>query len=100
MYGNPELGDHPGQQPAAGLVDLSGHQARHHLNDVCFQPKLAQSVGGFQSQQAAADHHTGGIVTVVTGELGGGADRVEVVQRAVDVAGGQVVSGHRGGTKA
>ena len=56
----PEIGDHPGQQRAAGLVDLLGHQARHHLDDVRLQPELAQRVSGLKPEQAAADHHARG----------------------------------------
>ena len=57
VHRDPKLGDHPGQQRATGLIDLLGHQSRHHLDDVGLQPELAQRISGFESQQAATDDH-------------------------------------------
>ncbi|CKR27196.1 Uncharacterised protein [Mycobacterium tuberculosis] len=62
---------------------------------MCLQPELAQRIGGFQAQQAATDNHPAIGVTAVQGALGAGADSVEIVKGAVDVARGQVVAGHR-----
>jgi hypothetical protein len=95
VHRNPQLGDHLAKQGAAGLVDLLGHQSWHHLNDVRAQSELAQRVGGLKTQQTAADDNTGVGVAVVQRALGVGADGVEVVERAVDVAGRQVVAGYR-----
>jgi hypothetical protein len=95
VHRNLEFADHPGQQGAAGLVDLLGHQSRHHLDDVGLQPELPQCIGGFEPEQTAADHNAGRIVTTVTGALGVGADSVEVVQGPVHVTRGQVMAGHR-----
>lgn len=96
MDGDPEVSDHASEQGAAGLVDLLGHQSGHHLDDVRLQPELAQRIGGFESQKAASDDHSGVGVSRVQCVLGAGADRVEVVEGAVDVTLGQVVPGHRG----
>ena len=95
VHRDPEVGDHPGQQCAPGLVDLLSHQSRHHLDDVRLQSELAQRVRGFQPQQAATDHHARRGVTGPQRALGVGTDGVEVVKRAVDVARGQVMAGHR-----
>ena len=90
-----QFGDHPAQQRAAGLVDLLVHQSRRPLDDVGAQPEPAQRVGGFQAEQAAADHDTDRRVARGEGAKGVVADRVEVVKGAVDVAGRQVVARHR-----
>ena len=95
VHRDPEVGDHPGQQRAAGLVDLLGHQPRHHLDDVRLQPELAQRISGFEAQQATADDHARRGATGLQRALGVGADGVEVVERAVHVARRQVVAGHR-----
>ncbi len=90
-----EVGDHPAQQRTACLVELLGHQPRRHLDDVGVQAERAQRVGGFQAEQAATDHHADR--RLARGERGHrvGADRVEVVERAIDVAARQVVARHR-----
>ena len=85
----------PRQQRAARLVQLLGHQPWRHLDDVGLQPELTQRVGGLQTQQAATDHHPGGGMAGVDGAQRVGADRVEIVECAVDVAGRKVVSRHR-----
>jgi len=95
VYGDPEFGDHPGQQRAPALVDLLGHQSRHHLDDVCLQPELAQRIRSLESQQSATDHHPRIGVTGLQRALGTGADGVEVVKRAIHMARGQVVAGNR-----
>ena len=56
----PRSRDHPAEQRAARLVQLLGHQARRHLDDVGLQAELAQRIGGLQAQQTAADHHAHG----------------------------------------
>ena len=60
VHRDAQLGDHPGQQRTAGLVQLLGHQPWSHLDDVGLQPELAQRVGGLQAQQPAADHDADG----------------------------------------
>ena len=95
MYGDTQLGDHPAEQCAACLVELLGHQPWRHLDNVRMQPERTQRIGGLQAEQAAADHHPDGGVTGVLGALRVGADRVEIVDRPIDVAGRQVVAGHR-----
>ncbi|BDH56625.1 hypothetical protein MTP03_15640 [Tsukamurella sp. PLM1] len=80
---------------AAARVHLLRHQSRVDLHDVGAQAQGAERVRGLQSEQAAADHHADG--AGVAGQRGVrvGADRVQVVQGAVDVAAGQVVPRHR-----
>ena len=95
MYGNSELGHHPAEQGATRLVQLLGHQARRHLADVGLQAELAQRVGRLKAQQTATDHHTRGGRAAIGGTQRIGADRVEVIERAVNMARRQVVSGHR-----
>ena len=94
MYVDAEVGDHPAEQCTTRLVELLGHQPRRHLDDMGVQPERAQRISGFQPEQAAADHHTDRRTTRGEGGLRIGADRVEVVERAVDVAARQVVAGH------
>ena len=95
VHRDAQLGDHPAQQCAAGLVELLGHQPRRHLDDVGVQAERAQRVGGLQAQQTAADDHARRRVAGVEGAQRVGADRVEIVEGAVDVARRQVVAGHR-----
>ena len=95
VHGDAQVADHPAEQRAAGLVELLGHQPRRHLDDVGVQAERAQRVGGLQAQQATADHHAGGRMAGVACALRVGADRVEVVEGAVDVAARQVVARHR-----
>src|SRR5690606_41581 len=72
------------QQASAGVVDLRRHEVGGKLHHMGVQAQAMQGAGGFQSQQAAADHHaapaTGGV----------GADGLHVVQGAVGQAGGAV----------
>ena len=96
MHGDAEVADHPAQQGAAGLVELLGHQARRHLDDVGRHTEGPQRIRRFQTEQAAADHDTGIGVPGGQGPLGVGVDRVEVVEGAVDVAAGQVAARDRG----
>ena len=44
------------QHPRAGVVDLPRHQPRGELDDVRFQAQVVGRLGGFQAEQAAADH--------------------------------------------
>ena len=87
MYGNTELGHHPTEQGAASLVQLLCHQARCHLDDVGLQAELAQCIGRLQAQQTATDHHTRSGPAAVHGTQRVCADRVEIVEGAIDVAG-------------
>jgi hypothetical protein len=59
------------------------------------QPEPTQRVGGFQTQQPAADHDTHRRTPGVAGRQRVGADRVEVVECAVDVARRKIASRHR-----
>ncbi len=95
MHVDAEVGDHPAEQGAARLVELLGHQPRSHLDDMGVQPERAQRISGFQPEQATADHHADRRTASDEGRLRVGADRVEVVEGAVDVAARQVVAGHR-----
>jgi len=45
------------QHAAAAFVDLHHHQAGRELDHMRFQTEVAQGLGAFQAQQAAADHH-------------------------------------------
>ena len=60
MHGDAEFGHHLPQQGAAGLVQLLGHQPWRQFDDVGAQAERAEGVGGFQSQQTAADDDPGG----------------------------------------
>ena len=97
-----QAADHPAQQRTAGLVELDRHQPGRHLDDMRRHPERAQCVGRFQAQQTAPDDD--GVAGAAHRERRAhiGADRIEVVQRAVDVTTGQVVARHgrheRGGT--
>ena len=77
------------------LIELLGHQSRRHLDDVRRQAEGAQRVGGFQTEQATADDDSDRCVARVEGTLRIGADRVEVIESAVDMAARQIVSRHR-----
>ena len=90
MHVDAAVADEVPQQGAAAAVDLHGHEPVVAFHDVRDQAEQAQRVGGLDAQQPAADHHA---VRARPGPLGGRADRVEVVERAVDVAAGQVVAG-------
>ena len=94
MYVDPQATDHPGQQRAAGLVDLDGHEPRCHLDDMRRHPERPQRVGRLQAQQTTTDDH--GVAGSPHRErrLHIGADAVEVIKGAVYVAAGQVVAGH------
>jgi hypothetical protein len=45
------------QHAAAAFVHLHRHQARGELHHMGFQAQVAQGLGAFQPQQAAAHHH-------------------------------------------
>ena len=45
------------QHPAAAFVHLHRHQAGGELHHMGFQAHIAQGLGAFQPQQAAANHH-------------------------------------------
>jgi hypothetical protein len=81
-----QLSDHPAQQRAACLVELLRHQPRGHLDYVGVQSERTQRIGGFESEQAAANDHSGR--RMARRECGHrvGADRIEIVERAVALA--------------
>jgi hypothetical protein len=74
------------------LVELLAHQAPKPLDDVRPQPELPQCVCGLEAEQTTPDHHPRRTISRIVRV---GANRVEVVERAVDVTVGQVVAGHR-----
>ncbi len=76
------------QGRATGIVELHRHQPRRHLHDVGLQPELDQSVCGLEPEQPAADDRSTG------SRVGGGPDRLEVLDRPVDEAPGQVAPRH------
>ena len=47
------------QDATTALVHLHGHQARRELDHMGLQAQVAQGLGAFQAQQAAAHHHAG-----------------------------------------
>lgn len=89
-----EVGDETVEDTAAALVDLGGHEPVVVLDDVRGHAQQAQRVGGLESEQATTDDDAGEAGGL--GAFGGGADAVEIVERAVDEAAGQVVAGHGG----
>nr|BFE96938.1 hypothetical protein GCM10020185_74740 [Pseudomonas brassicacearum subsp. brassicacearum] len=66
-------------QAALG-IQLHRHQSGGEFHHVGFQAQGLEGVGRFQAQQTATDHHA------PTGIAGGGADRVQVLQGAIDQA--------------
>ena len=84
------------QQRAAALVDLHRHQPRRELHDVRRQAEQPQRARGLQAEQAAADHQPGPPALGVTAAVSAAAlMRVQVVERPVDEAAGQVGAGDR-----
>jgi hypothetical protein len=85
------------QDAAAALVHLHRHQARGELHHMGFQAQVAQGLGAFQAQQAAAHHHA------APGLGAGGLHGLQVVDGAVDeavrplAAGDGRHEGHRAG---
>ena len=91
MHGDVEVLDHLAEQGAAALVDLQRHEPRGQLHDVRGHAQQAQRAGGLKAEQAAADHQAGPPAAGAHGRaLRRAADRVEVVEGAVDEASGQV----------
>ncbi len=95
MHHDAQIGDHPAQQGAAGLVELLDHQAGCQLDDVGLETELAQRVGGLKPEQTSADHHTHGGRAGAERTQRVGANRVEIVEGSIDVAGRQVTARHR-----
>ena len=87
--------DEPPQQRATALVDLHGHQPRRDLDDLRRESQRAQRPRGLEPEQPAPDDDRRAPPGRRTGDRGGrgGGDRVEVVERAVDEAAGQVPTG-------
>ncbi|CAM5505254.1 hypothetical protein SMICM304S_02803 [Streptomyces microflavus] len=88
VHADPQRAHEPGEDPAAALVDLEGHQVRGHLHHVRPRPEQAQRPRGLQPQQSAADDDTG-----LPGAHSG-TERVEVLDRAVGEAAGEVPARH------
>jgi hypothetical protein len=91
-----ELLDQLTQQGRATLVDLLRHQPRCELDDVRGHAQQPQRPGRLQAEQAAADDQA----RASPGCAGGGAlcgrpDRVEIAERAVDEAPGQIMARYR-----
>jgi len=88
----PQLLDVAAQHGAAALVQLARHQPGRRFHHVHVDAQALQRPGRLQAQQAPADHHAGGAGT------GGavGAQRLQVVDGAVDEHAGQVPARHRG----
>ncbi len=80
MHADSELLDVAHERRAAGAVELHRHQSRRHLHDVGLEPELDERVGRLQAEQPAADHDAAGRA------LAGRADRLEVLDGAVDEA--------------
>ena len=74
---------------AAAFVDLHGHQPRRELDHVRLEAQILERLGGFEAEQAAADHHA------ARGVLAGFADGFEVFDGAIDEAAGAVAPGNR-----
>ena len=77
------------QHAAAAFVHLHGHQAGGEFDHVGFQPHVAQGLGAFQAQQAAA-HYDAGFRLGTRGLHG-----LQVFDGAVDMDVFAVTSGHR-----
>lgn len=82
------VADEAGQEGAAALVDLRGHQVRRELHDVRGETEQPRRVRRLEAQQPAPDDDAGSR----------GARRlsyrVEVVEGAIDEAAGSVVARH------
>ena len=96
MHGDAEVGDDPAQQRPARLVQLLGHQPGRHLDDVRVQAERPKRIGGLEAEQPATDHHAHRRLAGAPRAFGVVADRVEVVEGPIGVAGRQVAAGHRG----
>ncbi|SKO71097.1 Uncharacterised protein [Mycobacteroides abscessus subsp. bolletii] len=92
MHRQSEVGDQPGEQGTATLVDLQVHEARIELHDVRGQPHEAQRIRGLQAEQATADDDTRSTRRLV----GDGLDGIQIIHGAVDEATVGVATGHRG----
>ena len=89
MHLHPERLDLVPQHPTAALVDLDRHQPRRELDHMGLQPQVAQRLGAFEPEQAAADHDAG------LGAGAAGRHRLQVLDRPVDEAVGTLASRHR-----
>ena len=78
------------EDPAAGLVELAGHEPGRELDDLRLEAQERQRVRGFEAEQAAADDDA------VAPAAGVGLDRLEVLDGAVDEHAFEVRALHRG----
>ena len=88
-----EVLDHAAQHRGAAIVQLRSHEAGGELHHMRLEAHVLERVGPFEAEQAAADHHAH------FRRSAGGADRVQVLDGAIDVAMGQVAPvdrGHKG----
>jgi hypothetical protein len=76
------------QHVGGNLVQLAFHQPGHQMHHGDIHAAQLEAVGGFQAEQAAADHHR----VLVRG--GGGDHLVGVLDVAIADHAGQVVAGH------
>ncbi len=75
---NAEPLDGAPQDLAAGGVDLTRHEARRDLDDVGLEAEIAHRLGGLEPEQSAADDGRAARARRP------GADRVEILDRAID----------------
>ncbi|MNO44312.1 hypothetical protein D3C76_345510 [compost metagenome] len=68
------------ERQATVFVQLHRHQARGEFHHMSFQPQGFQGVGGFQTEQATADHHT------ASGVARCGTNGIEVFKGAIHQA--------------
>ncbi len=87
--GEAELLDVPLEGRATGVVDLHRHQPRRHLDHVGLHAELVQRVGRLQAEQSTTDDRAG------PRALRRLADRLEVLDRAVDEDVVEVLARHR-----
>ena len=86
---HPEGFDLAAQHAAAVVVHLHRHQARGELHHVGLQAEVAQGLGAFEAEQAAAHHHAAPGAGAAFGHA------FQVFDGAIDEAVGAVVAAHR-----
>src|SRR2546421_383948 len=75
--------------PAGAIVELHRHQLGRDLVDVRLQAEILEGLGGFEAEQAAADHRA----DFRAARRGG--DHLEVLDRPVDEAVAPVLARYR-----
>ncbi len=84
-----ELRDGTAQDLATAGVDLAGHEARRHLQDVRRHAEVVHRLRGLEAEETAAEDRRRARARRP------GADRVEILDRAVDEDAGERGARHR-----